>query len=46
MYKLQIKIECNEKHFEIVDKHGNFVESFDYSEYSEALKTLRLLNYS
>lgn len=46
MYKLHKKIECDETHFEIVDRYGNFVESFDFSEYSEALKVLKQLNYS
>ena len=38
------KIECNEPHFEIVDSNNEFVESFDYNEYSIALKTLKQLN--
>lgn len=44
LYELYTKIECSEAHYEIVDIYGNFVESFDYSEYSEALKKLRQLN--
>lgn len=44
MYTLHIKTECNEIHFEIVDSYGNFVESFDFSEYSEALQKIKQLN--
>lgn len=47
MYKLKIKSECGEPHFEIVKIVNGleiFVESFDFSEYSQAQATLRNLN--
>lgn len=47
MHELLAVIENGETHFEIV-KHENgletLVESFDYNEYSQALKTLRDYN--
>lgn len=49
MYKLQIKVERGEPHFEIVQiKNGLeiFVESFDFSEYSQAQATLKNLMYN
>ncbi len=46
LYELHTKTECNETHFEIVDNNNDLVESFDYSEYFEALKKLKQLNYS
>lgn len=45
-YFIHTQTECNETHFEIVDNNNDLVESFDFSEYSEALKKLRQLNYS
>lgn len=45
-YFIHTKTECNEIHFEIVDNNNDLVESFDFSEYSEALKKLKQLNYS
>lgn len=47
MYKLKARSECGEPHFEIVKEEKGleiFIESFDYSEYSQALKTLRDYN--
>ena len=46
MYKLKVKSECGELHFEIVQiKNGLeiFIESFDFNEYSQAQTTLRKL---
>lgn len=46
MYKLKVKSECGEPHFEIVQiKNGLeiFIESFDFNEYSQAQTTLRKL---
>ena len=49
MYKLKVRSECGEPHFEIVQiKNGLeiFIESFDFNEYSQAQTTLRNLNVS
>ena len=47
MYKLKVKSECGEPHFEIVKIVNGleiFEESFDFNEYSQAQATLRNLN--
>lgn len=49
MYTLQRVVENGEIHFEITkNERGQeiFIESFDYNEYSQALKKLRQYNYS
>ena len=49
MYKLKVRLECGEPHFEIVKIVNGleiFIESFDYNEYSQALKQLRRYNYN
>ena len=47
MYTLQKVIENGEVHYEITKSERGreiFIESFDYNEYSQALKTLRNYN--
>ena len=47
MYTLKTVIENNEPHYEITKKENGLetlIESFDYNEYSQALKTLRDYN--
>lgn len=49
MYTLQRVVENGEIHFEITkNERGQeiFIESFDYNEYSQALKQLRQLNFN
>lgn len=46
MYELKTIIENGEVHYELHKKDGwnTFIESFDSSEYSQAVNKLRLLN--